>query len=97
MLLGRTSANILRHSLQKMDNNKLLDKELNPYSFCHYFELIRLYDINDYEINHKEIRDKLLSISLDWGYDDLISWMDNIENPWNSRKPLCDLWSQIPG
>ena len=79
----------------KMDNNKLLDNELNPYSFCHYFELIRLYDINDYGINHKEIRDKLLSISLDWGYDDLILWIDNIETPIQKQQLFSDIEEMI--
>jgi len=79
----------------QMDNEKLLDIELNPYSFCHYLELIQLYDINDYEVNYEEIRNKLISISLDWEYDDIISWVDTIENSIPKQQLFSNLEKMI--
>jgi hypothetical protein len=78
-----------------MDNEKLLDIELNPYSFCHYLELIQLYDINDYEVNYEEIRNKLISISLDWEYHDIISWVDTIENSIPKQQLFSNLEKMI--
>lgn len=77
----------------EMDNDKL--NELNPYSFCHYLELIQLYNSNNYESNHDVVRNKLLSISSDWGYDDIISWIDTIENSIPKQQLFSNLEKMI--
>ena len=85
----------IEQDILQMENVNLLRKGINPYSFCHYFELIQLYEINNTKINVEKLRKKLLNISLDWGYNEIISWVNILDNSIKKQHLYSDIEKMI--
>ena len=86
---------MIENNILEIENDELYNNGFNLYSFCHYFELLQLYNINDPLINTEKIRLKLLNISLDWGYDEIISWIAILETPIQKRNLFSNIEKMI--